>query len=38
MKIYEMLKEANNKARKANIEDYELKVRYIFEDLLKKKK
>ena len=26
MKIYEMLKEANNKARKANIEDYELKT------------
>ena len=37
MKIYEMLKEANNKARKANIEDYELKVRYIFEDLFKEK-
>ena len=37
MKIYEMLKEANNKARKANIEEYELKVRYIFEDLFKEK-
>ena len=32
-----MLKEANNKARKANIEEYELKVRYIFEDLFKEK-
>ena len=37
MKIYEMLKEANEKARKANIEEYELKVRYIFEDLFKEK-
>ena len=37
MKIYEMLKEANDKARKANIEEYELKVRYIFEDLFKEK-
>ena len=37
MKIYEMLKEANNKARKANVEEYELKVRYIFEDLFKEK-
>ena len=32
-----MLKEANEKARKANIEEYELKVRYIFEDLFKEK-
>ena len=37
MKIYEMLKEANEKAKKANIEEYELKVRYIFEDLFKEK-
>ena len=37
MKIYEMLKEANDKARKANIKEYELKVRYIFEDLFKEK-
>lgn len=37
MKIYEMLKEANEKARKANIEEHELKVRYIFEDLFKEK-
>lgn len=37
MKIYEMLKEANEKARKANIEEYELKVRYILEDLFKEK-
>ena len=37
MKIYEMLKEANEKARKANVEEYELKVRYIFEDLFKEK-
>ena len=37
MKIYEMLKEANDKARKANVEEYELKVRYIFEDLFKEK-
>ncbi len=35
MKIYEMLKEANEKAKNAGVDEYELKVRYIFEDLFK---
>ena len=37
MKIYEMLKEANEKAKNAGVDEYELKVRYIFEDLFKEK-
>ena len=37
MKIYEMLKEATEKAKNAGVDEYELKVRYIFEDLFKEK-
>ena len=32
-----MLKEANEKAKNAGVDEYELKVRYIFEDLFKEK-